>query len=170
MEISPVDPALAEAAVDEFLENVNWRRKVSEYGWGLERLDSLTLVAKLDACSPGSEATTFTLRVTCAYYPTHPPDVCFVNSDTLEYDPGKDLHHVANLQASWCYVHPTYGYPELFPYGPQLICSSHILGYYVSGHAPTPAQRWDPDKHTIGTSLYAVHSALRSPHYHGRHA
>ena len=170
MEISPISPALAEAAVDEFLENDKWRKKISEYGWGLERLAPLTLVAKLPAGSSDAEATTFTLRVTCDYYPAHPPDVRFVNPETLEYDPTKDLRHVANLQASWCYVHPTFGYPKPFPYGPQLVCSSHVLGYYVSGHAPTPAQMWDPDRHTIGTSLYAVHSALRSPHYHGRHA
>ncbi len=169
MEIAPVNPAFAEVAVDAFLEDPIWQKKASRCGWRLERLDGLTLVTKLDSRPLENVPTTFTLRVGCEYYPTHPPDVRFVNPETLQYDPSNDLRHVANLQASYCYVHPNFSYSTPYPYAPQLVCSSVILGYYFSGHCPTPDQAWDPQRHSIGTSVYAVHRALHSPYYQGRH-
>lgn len=170
MDVSPVNPALAEAAVDNFLDDPDWKRKAAKDGWGLDRLDGLTLVARLEARPLRGVPTSFTLRVTCDYYPSHPPDVRFVNPETLQYDPGADLRHVANLQANYCWVHPNFGYwQKPYKYGPQLICSSVTLAYYFSGHAPTKDQLWDPDRHTVGTSIHTVHRALRSPHYHGRH-
>lgn len=171
MDISPVNPALAKAAVDEFLEDPAWQRKAAKDGWDLEWLDDLTLVVRLEARPAAGVPTSFVLRVSCDYYPTHPPDVRFVNPETLQYDPKADLRHVANLQANYCWVHPNFGFwQKPYSYAPQLICSSVTLAYYFSGHNPTKDQLWDPDRHTIGTTIHTIHRALRSPHYHGRHA
>lgn len=166
---SPVHPALARVAVADFLTHPQWRQRGVEYGWSLSEHDELTILAVLVARSAAGTADQFTLRLECEYYPTHPPDVRFVNPTTLEYDPERDRIHLARLEAPYCYVHPIYPYPAPYRYGPQLVCSSMTLGYYVSGHSPTPDQRWDQRRHSIGSTLVIVHRALRSEHYKGRH-
>lgn len=166
---SPVNRAVAIAAVEDFFAAANWREMAEEYGWVFAMLDPLTPVVTLAARRPGVEPEVFTLRLSCDYYPTHPPNAVFVNPETFEYDPEKDLWHVANLQAQFCHVHTKYGYSQPFRYGPQLVCSSMSLGYYFSGHTPTPEQAWDPSRHSIGTTVYTVHRALNSHHFHGRH-
>ncbi len=170
MDLAPVHPILAQAAVDDFLDNPNWRTRSGEYGWTFSRPYPLTLVATLPVRVAGSVVAHFTLRLSCEFCPTYPPDVRFVNPQTLDYDPACDLRHLANVQAPFCYVHPVYPYNPPYRYGPQLVCSSMILGYYVSGHNPTADQRWDPQRHTIGASIYTVHRALHSVHYRGRHS
>jgi hypothetical protein len=167
---SPVNRALAVAAVKEFFSAEKWRKMMSECGWVFGMLDPLTLIVFLSARPINGVADVFALRLACDFYPTHPPDVRFVNPTTFEYNAATDLRHVANLQAQYCYVHPNYNYQNPYKYGPQLVCSSMTLGYYFSNHTPTPDQAWDPRRHTIGTTVYTVHRALHSPHYLGRHA
>jgi len=166
----PVHPALAQAALDDFLSHPNWRKRVAEHGWTLSRLDAVSLIVALPARLASGATDQFTLRFSCESYPTSPPDVRFVNPETLDYDPIRDLRHLANLQAPYCYVHPSYPYNPPYRYGPQLVCSSLTLGYYASDHSPTADQRWDPQRHSIGSSIYVVHRALHSEYYHGRHA
>ena len=166
---SRVHPALAEAAVDDFLASEQWRDQSARYRWRVLRHDENTVIVTLPARPLGGTEEVYTLRLACDFYPTHPPDVRFVNPETLEYDPNKDRHHLPQLQAPYCAVHPTYGYSVLFPYGPQLVCSSMTLGYYFSGHQPTPDQRWVSGRDSIGTTIYAVHKALHSQYFNGRH-
>jgi hypothetical protein len=166
---APVNRALAEAAVDEFLRDESWQRRVAEYGWQLDRPGLLTIIVTLRARPLPDVSDLYTLRLECGYYPTHPADVRFVNPDTLEYDAGKDKSFLAVLEAGYCRVHPSYNYQDPYPYGPQLVCSSMTLGYYFSRHAPTEDQRWRPGRHSIGSSIYTVHRALWSPNYRGRH-
>ncbi len=136
----------------------------------MHRLDDLAVIAVVSARRASGEGDRFTLRLTCDYYPTHPPDVRFVNPDTLQYDPHRDAHHLPMLQAPYCAIHTVYsGFPPSFPYGPQLVCSSMTLGYYFSGHSPTPEQIWVPGRHTLGSSIFAVHKGLRSTYFQGRH-
>ncbi len=164
---SKVHPTLAKEALDEFFSSERWRRRAKEYRWTLRRLDDITVIAKLRIA--GDEDAFFTLRLTCDYYPTHPPDVRFVNPDTLVFDPQVDAHHLPILSAPYCAIHTIYsGFPASYPYGPQLVCSSMTLGYYFSGHTPTSEQLWTPDRHNVGSSLYAVHKGLRSEFYQGR--
>jgi len=165
----PVNPALARAAIAAYFADEKWRRRAEEYGWIFAMIDPLTIIVFLTA--PGANRTReiFALRLSCDFYSTHPPDVRFVNPQTFEYNPATDLRHVANLQAQYCYVHTNYGYQQPYKYGPQLVCSSVTLGYYFSNHTPQPDEAWQPGRHSIGTTVYAVHRALQSPHYLGRH-
>lgn len=167
---SPVHPKIAKAAVDKFLADPDWQRHAAESGWEIRRHDSLTLIVSLGARPIGEagEGERYLLRLTCDYCPTHPPDVRFVHPQTLEYDPGSDQQHLPLLSAPDCHVHLNYGYPHGYPYGSQLVCSSLTLGYYFSGHSPTPDQAWDPKRHSIGSSINIVHRALNSEHYKGR--
>lgn len=166
---SPVTPVIGEAAVDDFLADQGWQRQIARNGWRLTRHDPLTLIVGLRARPIDASAEEFTLRLSCDYYPTWPPDVRFVNPETLAYDQASDQRHLPVLSAPYCYLHPAYGYSVAYRYGPQLVCSSMTLGYYFSGHNPTPEQRWDPDRYSIGTTIHTVHRALQSPHYQGRH-
>ena len=166
---SPVNPALARAGIEEYLANEKWMMRAEEYGWVFAMIDRLTIIVFLTAPGPNGHREVFTLRLSCDFYPTHPPDVRFVNPQTFEYNPATDLRHVAKLQAQYCYVHTNYGYQHPYKYGPQLVCSSVALGYYFSNHTPKPDEEWQPGKHTIGTTIYTVHRALNSPHYLGRH-
>jgi hypothetical protein len=167
---SPVNRALAIAAVEEFFAAKKWQKMMSEYGWVFGMIDPLTLIVFLSARPINGVSDAFTLRLACDFYPTYPPDVRFVNPATFEYNVSTDLRHVANLQAQYCHVHPNYSYQHPYKYGPQLVCSSMTLGYYFSNHTPTPDQAWQPGRHTIGSTIYTVHRALHSAHYHGRHA
>lgn len=166
-----MNPAFAKAAVDAFFGSDGWRKRIQEYGWELRRLDDLTVIAVVTSRRPGREGDRYTLRLVCDYYPTHPPDVRFVNPETLDYDPNRDTHHLPMLQAPYCAIHPIYsGFPPTYPYGPQLVCNSMTLGYYFSGHGPTADQIWTPGRHSIGSSILAVYNGLRSEHYNGPHA
>lgn len=167
---SLVNRAFAIAAIEDFFADENWRRLISEYGWVVGMVDPLTIFVSLSAHPINGVVDVYTLRLACSYYPTHPPDVIFVNPATFEYDAARDKCHVANLQAPYCYVHLTYSYQQPYQYGPQLVCSSMTLGYYFSGHSPTPDQKWQPGRQVIGTTIYTVYRALHSQHYHGRHA
>lgn len=164
-----VNQAMAIAAVQEFLDDPDWQRQIAEYGWEISRIAALTLIVALRAKPLGATAEVFTLRLICDHYPTYPPDIQFVNPATYQYAPDLDLNHVARLEAQDCYVHPRYGYQNLYPYGPQLVCSSVTLGYYFSNHTPMPDQAWQPGRHRIGTSIYTVYRTLHSSDYNGRH-
>ena len=161
-------PIMATAAIDTFLGDANWRRRSSDYGWRIVRRDPLTLLVTLTAPALNGPAETYLLRLDCAYYPAAPPDAQFVNPDTERYDPAADRRHLPQLRAPYCYVHPNYAYQPPYVYGPQLVCSSMTLGYYFSGHNPKEHQRWDPTRHTIGTTIWTIYKALCSPDYLGR--
>ncbi len=166
---SPVNPVLAEAAVEDFFASEKWRKVIERNGWIVSMVNPLTIIVSLEARPIDDAAETFTLRLACDFYPTHPPDARFVNPATLGYDVETDRHHLANLQAPYCHVHPKYEYQDDYKYAPQLVCSSMTLGYYFSRHSPTPEQAWDPQRDSIGRTIHTVYRALHSQHYHGRH-
>lgn len=168
---SPVDKRLATAAVEQFFALDRWQAAAVENGWVFERTeDPLTFFVSMRSRPIEGIAENFALRLACDFYPTHPPDAIFVNPRSRTYVHGKDNEFVANLSANYCRTHLNFEYREPYKYGPQLVCSSMALGYYFSGHSPNEDQRWDPRRHTIGSTLFAIHKALRSEHYLGRHS
>lgn len=162
-------PPLAVAAVESFLASDDWRRHAIDRGWSISMVDPITLVVGLRAGNSELGLDAFTLRLACEECPHEPPDVRFVNPSTLEYDPATDAAHVPILVAPHCRTHLRYNYPSPYKYGPQLVCNSMTLGYYRSNHSPRPEQQWDPNRHSIGTSIQVVHSVLLSSHFRGRY-
>lgn len=164
-------PPLAVAAVDDFLASEDWRSMAKRFGWGIQRFDDVTLIVTLTSYPRNGTPDTYTLRVSCEYCPGQPPDVRFVNPDTLEYNPTTDQSHVAHLVSSACSTHLNYAYNPPYKYGPQLVCSSMTYGYYVSNHTPTADQVWNPARHSIGSAIEIVSRTLRSAEfYQGRFA
>jgi hypothetical protein len=166
---SPVNPAIARAAIASFFADSEWQRTIAEYGWKVGMVDDLTVSAVLRARTFNDIEELFTLRLTCTFYPTHPPDAQFVNPETLVYDQDKDRVHLPQLGAPFCHVHPVYSYQHAYPYAPQLVCSSVTLGYYFSNHTPTDDQVWEPGRHSIGSTIRTIHRALHSHDYAGRY-
>jgi hypothetical protein len=162
-------PPLAVAAVEEFLEDENWQMMAKQYGWVIQKLDPITLIVVLKARILDGLKDTFTLRLTCETCPAMPPDVRFVNPDTLDYDFTTDKKYVAKLTSPSCTTHLSYSYNPPYKYGPQLVCTSMSYGYYVSNHSPTVEQKWEPLRHSIGSSIEIVHRTLQSlQYYQGR--
>lgn len=161
--------ALAEAFVSNFLQSPDWQREAARWGWTVRPLAPLLLAVTLRARPLADVPETFTLTLACEFCPHLPPSVIFVNPDTLTYDPATDQRHVARLTAPDCYTHLTYPFAVPYAYGPQLVCTSLGHGYYVSQHAPTPDQRWDPEKHGVGSTIAVVQRTLLHPqHFQGR--
>ena len=167
---SPANKAVAAAAVGYFFTLDNWKRRADEYGWIFSMIDPLVIIVKMSSSPGGESSEEYTVRLTCEYYPTHPPDALFVNPSTLQFVPGEDNRHVARIEAPYCHTHLNYQYQNEYKYGPQLVCSSMTLGYYFSNHTPTEDQKWRAGYHDIGSTLNAIHRALRSEHYKGRHS
>lgn len=166
---SQVNKTLAAAAVDDFFNREKWQKVSRDYGWVYNMVDPLTVIVSLSAGSLNETRESFVVRLSCDYYPTHPPDAIFVNPASWRYEPGNDHQHVAKLTAPYCHTHLAYDYKNEYKYGPQLVCSSMTLGYYFSNHSPTLDQAWDPTRHDLGSTVYTIHRALNSPHFQGRH-
>lgn len=163
--------SLAQASIDHFLTSPDWLEERERWGWTVTRLDALTLIARLRARPVEAQDDQFTLRLACEFCPELPPNVRFVNPVTLGYDPATDAAHVARLEAPDCRTHLSYPFQEAYLYGPQLVCTSMSHGYYVSGHVPTPDQRWDGRRHGIGSAITVVQRTLIHPTaYQGRFA
>lgn len=158
--------ALAEAFVNEFLQSPDWQREAERWSWTLQRLTPLSLAVTLRARLLPDVPETFSLKLACEFCPDLPPSVMFVNPDTLTYDPSQDQRHVAKLIAPDCYTHLNYSFQPPYAYGPQLVCTSLGHGYYVSHYSPTPDQRWDPQKHSIGSTIAVVQRTLLHPQYY----
>lgn len=166
---SPVNRTLAEAAVAAFFRNEDWHSVAYRHGWVFSMLEPLVTFVRMPAAELGGCRENFTLRLSCDYYPTHPPDAIFVNPVTLEYVHGKDNAFVPRLEANFCRTHLKYDYDPPYKYGPQLVCCSMTLGYYISKHSPTSDQIWTAGRHDLGSTVAAIHRALQSSHYKGRH-
>lgn len=167
--MNAVSQALCEAFIDGFLDSPDWQREATRWGWVIQRPSPHTLVVTLRARPLLGVDDTFTLKLACEFCPELPPNIIFVNPATQTYDPTLDARHVAQLVAPDCRTHLNYGFQPPYHYGPQLVCTSLGHGYYVSGHSPTPEQRWDPLRHSIGSAIAVVQRTLVHPqHYQGR--
>lgn len=164
--MSAASQVLSEAFLTEFLESPDWQCEAERWGWAIQRPTPLTLVVSLHARPLPGVNGAFTLKLACEFCPDLPPNILFVNPATQAYDPAVDQRHVAQLTAPDCRTHLNYGFQTPYPYGPQLVCTSLGHGYYVSGHTPTPDQRWDPLRHSVGSAIAVVQRTLVHPQYY----
>jgi hypothetical protein len=167
--VNSASEAVAAAFIDEFLISSDWQQERERWGWSIIRIDPLTLVVSLQARPIPEVKESFTIRLSCECCPGQAPDVRFVNPESFEYDPSTDHNHVAILEAPDCRTHLYYEYPAPYQYSPQLVCTSMGRGYYVSNHTPTADQQWNPQRHSIGTTIAVVQRSLLHPvYYQGR--
>jgi hypothetical protein len=133
-------------------------------GW--DRANDLTLFVPVRA---GVEAQDhYLLRLGFEYYADWPPTARFVNPDTREFDPARDLYWLPKVEGdSGFHVHATYNNEH---YQGQLVCCSVTAEFYLSHHDVQPDQVWDSARFTFGATLGRVERALRSEYYRGRFA
>lgn len=62
-------------------------------------------------------------------------------------------------------LHHDYRYPDGSTR--ELVCFSHALDYYISGHNPTDAERWKQGTHTVSATLTRIADVLKAPNYQG---
>lgn len=167
---SPVNKDVAAAAVMHFFTLENWTERADESGWVFSMVDPRVVIVTMQTSSDKAVAEEYAIKLSCDYYPTHPPDAVFVNPATLQFNYGEDNKYVAKLEAPYCHTHLNFNYQREYKYGPQLVCSSMTLGYYFSDHTPTEDQVWRAGYHNIGSTINAIHRAMRSAHYKGRHS
>jgi hypothetical protein len=105
----------------------------------------------------------YLVRLTFLYYPTWPPSVVFVNSETKQYE---------GVPAQWPKItgsprmafYPSYGDA---PAG--MVCNSMTFEYYFwGGHAPSPSIQWKAGVHTFAATIAELTDHLRPPYYIGR--
>ena len=104
-----------------------------------------------------------------AYYPTWPTTVAFVAPTEEGWETARDgtrwWPSQKNQPGFPFGLHAVYTYPDqrVAP----LVCFSHTFEYYISGHNPTPSERWDPKSHTLSATLTRIATVLQAPNYEG---
>lgn len=95
-----------------------------------------------------------------AYYPEWPPDVTFVNKETLRYDP-----------SSWPKINNSGIFALHADYGGApagLICNSMFFAWYFwGGHGSQPGTSWKPGVHQAISSVAELKIHLNQPYYIG---
>jgi hypothetical protein len=169
---APVDAEVAAATfaahLGDFFSN---GRPTRDEAWALVQLDPLHAVIIVPARRPDGGVDPYFLRLGAEYYDLWPPLAEFV-------EPGEGGTWVpAGPTSAWWprqgnaaefqfALHNPYQYPD-GRLG-QLLCFSHSLGYYLSGHVPQPGERWVQGTHTVSATLTRVADALVAPNYQGR--
>jgi hypothetical protein len=157
------DPHRGRAAFAEHLPRVLLGRTLEQLGWVSP--NALTLLVPM--CAGPSGADDFLLRLGFQYYPEWPPTARFVNPDTREYDPARDLYWLPTVIGDPGFaVHPHYVHAN---YAGPLLCCSYIAEFYLILHDVQAAHLWNSDRHTFGATISRVQEALRSEYYKGRH-
>jgi hypothetical protein len=171
------DAEIAAAVFADHVARVEKGEQARAHGWTFIRLDPLHVVVTMTAVRPSGQQDTYYVKLGGEYYDTYPPTTSFVcpprpeagdqpaRATWSEAGAGSRWLPVVNgLQ--WLAIHAVYpsfadGVPR------QLVCCSMTFEYYISGHNPTPGQRWQQGRHTLGATLNRLQDALISDQYEG---
>jgi hypothetical protein len=177
------DPEIAATVFADHLARVEAGEQARGNGWTFTRLDRLHVVVAVTAVRPSGERDIYHVRLGAEYYDAHPPTTSFVSPPRpalddrsaregwIEAPPGSRwLPAVAPLP--WFAIHPAYSFPSGVANARdglprQLVCCSMTFEYYISSHNPTPGQRWQQGRHTVGATITRIQDALTSPNYQG---
>lgn len=142
-------------------------------GWTATTVSPLEVVIHLTANRPDGTADPYHLRLRADWYDQFPPQAAFVvpppESGGEWLDAAPETRWMPRVNNGvWpdgrFAFHPVYS----FETGQrQLICCSMSFDYYITGHAPTEAQKWRQGQHTVMALLSRVQEALQTPAYEG---
>lgn len=168
---APTDPEIAAAVFADHVARGEASALAQDYGWLFTWLDPLHVVVRIQPAGPAADGSHYFVKLGAEYYDQHPPTTAFVcppeeSGDNPAWSPappkGRWLPVVEAL--SWFAIHDTYQYAD----GPhQLVCCSMTFEYYITGHAPTPGQRWQQGRHTLVATLSRIQEALDGATYKG---
>jgi hypothetical protein len=171
------DAEIAAAVFADHLARVEAGELARANGWTFTRLDPLHVIVLVTGIRQSGERDQYYVKLGGEYYDLYPPTTSFVcpPCPAVGDRPARDgwteapadsrwLPLVNGLE--WLAIHAVY---SNFPDGVarQLVCCSMTYEYYISGHNPTPGQRWQQGRHTMGATLTRIQDALTSAQYQG---
>lgn len=141
---APSDPEIAAATFEAHLNRALTSEVGVRSGWASTRVGPLEVVVHLTAArSDGKDP--YHLRLRADWYDQWPPQAAFVapptgNSEEWRVPTGESrwLPRTGSFPDGSFAFHPSYPFPGGVQR--QLICCSMSFDYYVTSHAPTPAQ------------------------------
>lgn len=167
------DPDIAAATFAAHLAHALASGPGVRAGWAATLMSPLEAVIHLTAHRPDGTTDPYHLRLRGHWYDQFPPQAAFV-APPLE--PGGQWQD-ASPETRWMprvnnavwpdgrfAFHPVYSFETEQR---QLVCCSMSFDYYISGHTPTEAQRWQQGQHTVMALLSRVQEALQAPAYEG---
>lgn len=163
---TPVDPEVAAATfgahMADFFAN---GRPARDPAWAWLPINSLQAVVTVPALREDGRIDPYFVLLGAHCYDLWPPSVAFV-----EPSPTATWVQASATSLWWPRLsgNPPFPFALHNPYpfqdGPrQLVCFSHSLDYYLSGHAPTPEEHWQQGKHTVSATLSRIADVLRTP-------
>jgi hypothetical protein len=170
---SPVAVPLARAAAARDVDRLRAHGDVTRHGWKVEYDGGVLVTVTLAAQAPGyavNRSDPYVITLDCDSYDTWPPEVKFVNPETLRYVVGEDESWLPRIEGFPNFgLHARYqGFAGAPTRVDQLVCFSLTRGYYDSNHVPEPHQRWTPGRHWLYSTIRVLHRALQSGYYRGR--
>ena len=165
---APVARALARATTARDAERLMAHKETIRHGWGVEYDGDVRVVVTLMARTAAGACDRYTLTLDCDAYDVWPPEVKFVNPETLSYVVGEDGIHLPRIEGF-----PNFGlhlrFEGFYEAGrvDQLVCFSFTRGYYDSSHTPADSQRWTQGRHWLYSTVAVLNRALQPPYYQG---
>ncbi len=174
------DPQVAAATFAAHLDRALTSPVGARSGWSVTWVSPLQAIVRMTATRQDGTKDEFYLRLRADWYDQWPPEGTFVVPPKvgqtewgLPSDQSRWLPKMVNRADGSFALHNRYTfteevkqqYPEV-THG-QLVCCSMSFGYYISGHEPTPGQRWTQGRHQVTALLSRVQEMLLSPHYEG---
>lgn len=178
----PADEEVAAAVFASHVARVSASTQARARGWRFTWLDPLHVVVSVHATRATGEQDIYYVKLGAEFYDLYPPTTSFVCPPPQRAATAVDQHQwPAARQGSrwfplvdslpWFAIHDAY--PFQVPSNSdnastrQLVCCSMTLEYYLSNHQPTPGQRWQQGRHTLGATLNRIHDALNTVNYKG---
>lgn len=174
------DPEVAAATFADHLDRALTSPVGVRSRWSATWVNPLEVVVHMPATRQDGTEDTYHLRLRAYWYDQWPPDAAFVVPPSdgstewrLPSDQSRWLPRIVNRPDGSFAFHTHYSFTDdakrQYPDATldQLICCSMSFGYYISGHEPTPGQRWTQGRHTVAALLSRVQAMLHAPHYEG---
>lgn len=171
---APADPEVAAATFAAHLDRFFRCGRGATAGWERIDLDALIAVIRLPAVRGDGTRDHYFVRLGAEYYDLWPPRVAFVH--LVRQEEGTELWVDASPGSRWWpnqQNSPGFSFRlhEAYQYGDghvgQLLCFSHTLEYYLSGHNPSDTERWRQGVHTVSATLTRLADVLTAPNYVG---
>ncbi|MEU6848466.1 hypothetical protein ABZ901_00765 [Actinacidiphila alni] len=166
------DPEIAAAIFADHVVRAEASDLARNHEWVFSRLDPLHVVVRVRPAGPSADGSHYFVRLGADYYDQYPPTTLFV---CPPLDPGVPAGWLpagpgsrwlpAMVGLPWFAIHDEYQYADGVKR--QLVCCSMTFEYYVTGHAPTPGQRWRQGRHTLVATLTRIQEALDGATYQG---
>jgi len=126
--------------------------------------DPMNFILELPGVRPDGQQDPYYLKLGAKYYDLGPPTVEFVEPESfVRSRDGSPYYPVFNGPPNFA-LHDVYSFED--GTSGQLVCFSFSAMYYMSGHNPTPGEKWNHGEHNVAATINTLIKILRD-HYQG---